>query len=258
MSKLVIAGNWKMNNTVEAAEQLVRAIEENLESTIDVEVILCPPFTSLSKVAELTNKNSIKVGAQNVYHEKKGAFTGEISPEMIKELCEYVIIGHSERRLILGETNKIINMKITAAINEGLNIILCVGETLEQRERGKTQEIIREQLTESLSDIQRIENITIAYEPVWAIGTGISASTMDCKNGIETIRSILQEMYGELTAQSTKILYGGSVNPQNIEALLREAGIDGGLIGGASLNAESFVSIINKSNIFSQKTGSND
>ena len=127
MSKLVIAGNWKMNNTVEAAEQLVRAIEENLESTIDVEVILCPPFTSLSKVAELTNKNSIKVGAQNVYHEKKGAFTGEISPEMINELCEYVIIGHSERRLILGETNKIVNMKITAAIDEGLNIILCVG-----------------------------------------------------------------------------------------------------------------------------------
>ena len=149
MSKLLIAGNWKMNNTVEAAEHLVRAIEENLESTVNVEVILCPPFTSLSKVAELTNKTSIKVGAQNVHHEKKGAFTGEISPEMIKELCEYVIIGHSERRLILGETNKIVNMKITAAINEGLNIILCVGETLEQRERGETQEIIREQLTKS-------------------------------------------------------------------------------------------------------------
>ena len=258
MSDIIIAGNWKMNNDTQEAAKLVQAITKNVKSINNVEIILCPPFTALNKVSELTNETNIKVGAQNVFYEDKGAFTGEISPRMIKELCDYVIIGHSERRLLLGETNQVISKKINAALKEGLHIILCVGETLEQRELGETQLVINTQLTESLSKVQEFKNITIAYEPVWAIGTGVSASIADCKKGMDTIRSIIEEMYGTLPMQSLKVLYGGSVNPQNIESLLSDGGIDGGLIGGASLDPESFITIINKSELFSSKTATND
>jgi triosephosphate isomerase len=258
MRDIIIAGNWKMNNNTQEAEILVEEIRQNVRSINHVEMILCPPFTSLSKVAELTKETNIKVGAQNIFYEDNGAFTGEISARMIKELCDYVIIGHSERRLLLGETNQVIGKKVVAAIKEGLHIILCVGETLEQRERGETQLVINTQLAESLSKVQEFENITIAYEPVWAIGTGVSASVEDCKKGIRTIRSIIEKMYGTLSMQSSKILYGGSVNPKNIESLLSEAEIDGGLIGGASLDPENFVSIINKSELFYSKTSIND
>jgi len=240
----IIAGNWKMNTTVSEAVKLVGEMKSLLDPINNVEKVVCPPFVSLTAVKETLKGSSVKLGAQNMYFEEKGAFTGEISPLMLAGLCEYVILGHSERRQYFGETNEIINKKIRAALKAGIKPILCVGESLAQYEAGQTEAVVTDHVTGSLKDIPASANLVVAYEPVWAIGTGKAATSEQANKVIGMIRKIVTKMYGDSFAQSLRILYGGSVTAENIAELMKQPEIDGGLVGGASLKVEPFASIV--------------
>jgi len=237
MRKKLIAGNWKMNKTVEEAVELVKAIKVSEK----VDILVCPPFTALDAVSKL---KKVDVGAQNMYFEDSGAYTGEISPLMIKELCSYVIIGHSERRAYFGEDNSIINSKIKKALEHKLKVIVCVGEKLEEREAGKMEEVVEDHVKGALEGIDDLKEVVIAYEPVWAIGTGKTATPLEAEEAHKFIRSLISEMYSDKVASKIRVLYGGSVKPSNAKELLSKEDIDGALIGGASLKAEDFNSII--------------
>lgn len=246
MRKPLIAGNWKMNTNLEEAVALVKAMLPELDSITGVEKVLCPPFISLAAVRELIKKTSIQLGAQNMYFEEKGAYTGEISPLMLVDLCHFVILGHSERRQYFAETDEAINKKVKKAIEFGLNPILCVGENLEDNESGKTEQVITRQTRAGLSGINPTDRLVIAYEPVWAIGTGRAATGKQANGIIGLIRQIVADLWGNGTAQAVRILYGGSVTSSNVAEFITEPEIDGALVGGASLKANEFVSIVNQ------------
>lgn len=240
----VIAGNWKMNTTLSEAIELVKAMRTGLDKIGNVEKIICPPFVSLAAIREIIKGSSIKLGAQNLFHEEKGAYTGEISPEMIAELCEFVIIGHSERRQYFGETGEVVNKKIAAALKFGLKPILCIGEKLEENEAGKTEYVVTEQLKSSLSGIDSLHGLLLAYEPIWAIGTGRAATGEQANATISLIRRSISELYDDKIADDIRILYGGSVTAANAAEFMRQTEIDGALVGGASLKAAEFLSIV--------------
>ncbi len=240
----LIAGNWKMNTTVIEAIELVQAMRAELDRIDNVDKVLCPPFVSLARVGELIKGSSIKLGAQNVYFEEKGAYTGEISPLMLAGLCEFVIIGHSERRQYFNETGEIINKKVRAALKTGLTPILCIGERLEENEAGRTEEVVTEQLKSSLAGIDYLGGLLIAYEPVWAIGTGKAASGEQADETIGFIRRNIAELYDERVAREIRILYGGSVTAENAAEFMCQPEIDGALVGGASLKADQFLGIV--------------
>jgi triosephosphate isomerase len=239
-----VAGNWKMNTTVTEAEKLVLEMLEKLDRIEGVEKVLCPPFVSLVAVNMMLEGSSIKLGAQNMYFETKGAYTGEISPVMLSELCEFVILGHSERRWYFGETDEIVNKKVKAALANRLKPILCVGERLAENEAGKTEEVVNRQVTGALNDIEPVRDLVVAYEPVWAIGTGKAASGAQAAATIQFIRDVVAKLWNKNIAQDLRILYGGSVNSANIAEFISHPEIDGALVGGASLKAEEFPSII--------------
>jgi len=240
----MIAGNWKMNTTVAEAVELVNEMRKGLDEIKGVEKVVCPPFVSLAAIKELIKGSSIKLGAQNLYFEEKGAYTGEVSPLMLAGLCEFVIIGHSERRQYFGETDEIVNKKIKAALKAGLKPILCIGERLEENEAGKTAEVVTGQLKSSLAGTDYPSGFIIAYEPVWAIGTGKAATGKQANETIGLIRRNISEMYGEQAAQDVRILYGGSVTAANTAEFMQQSEIDGALVGGASLRANEFLSIV--------------
>jgi len=240
----MIAGNWKMNTTVSEATELVKAMRDELDKIGNVEKVICPPFVSLAPVGELIKGSSIKLGAQNMYFAEKGAYTGEISPLMLASLCEFVIIGHSERRQYFNETGEIVNKKVAAALKVGLKPVLCIGERLEENEAGKTEEVVTEQLRSSLADINNPNGLIIAYEPVWAIGTGKAATGEQANRTISFIRRNVFKLYGDEIAQEMRILYGGSVTAANATEFMQQPEIDGALVGGASLKATEFLSIV--------------
>ncbi len=248
----LIAGNWKMNTTLSEATELVSKMLRELDEIDNVDKVLCPPFVSLAAVGELIKGSSIKLGAQNVYFEEKGAYTGEISPLMLVDLCEFVIIGHSERRQYFSETGEIVNRKIKAALRAGLKPILCVGERLEENEAGRTEKVVTEQLSSSLAGINDINGLTIAYEPVWAIGTGKAATGKQANETSSLIRRTISKLYGEIIAQDLCILYGGSVTADNATEFVQQPEIDGALVGGASLKADQFLSIVKQTSEISQ------
>jgi triosephosphate isomerase len=238
-----VAGNWKMNTTAAEAEQLVLEMLDKLDRIEGVEKVLCPPFVSLVGISMMLEGSSVKLGAQNMYFEAQGAYTGEISPLMLKDLCQFVILGHSERRWYFGETDEIVNKKVKAALANNLKPILCVGERLEENEAGKTEEVINRQATAALNGIEPASNLVIAYEPVWAIGTGKAASGKQAAATIQFIRDVVAKLWDKSVAQDLRILYGGSVTSANIAEFISQPEIDGALVGGASLKAEEFPSI---------------
>jgi triosephosphate isomerase len=245
----LIAGNWKMNLSLSESIALVKTISEGISDLDGVDVLVAPPFTSLTTVKAAIGESRIFLGAQNMHWEKDGAYTGEISPEMLVEIgCSHVILGHSERRSLFKETSEMIDLKVKAAIDTGLNPIICIGETLEQREAGKTFEVVKGQLDGSLKtfiDAGEMPDSTIlAYEPVWAIGTGRTATPEQAQEVHHFIREWINEEFDKDTADRTRILYGGSVKPDNAKDLMSRSDIDGALVGGASLKAESFMGII--------------
>ncbi len=242
----LIAGNWKMNKTVEEAVSIVGELKSKVADIHDREVLVCPPYVSLVVMKELLKNSKIKLGAQNMYYEKSGAFTGEISASMLKSAgCEYVIIGHSERRQLFGETNESVNKKMAAALANGLIPIVCVGETLEQRENNETFQVIEKQLKVGLAGLNQQDSsgIVIAYEPVWAIGTGKTATPQQAEEVHKFIRDTYSSMYGSESAESVRILYGGSVKSDNVSDIIKQPDIDGALVGGASLKADEFSKI---------------
>jgi len=247
MRKKVIAGNWKMNMLPNEAIQFIEELAPLVKDT-DCEVILCVPYTDLFYALLTAQNTNIKIGAQNMHFEEKGAYTGEVSGNMLKSInVEYVIIGHSERRQYFNETDETVNKKVKAAFQYGLKPIVCVGETLEQRQNGKTEEIITEQTQIALEGLtkEQIENTIIAYEPIWAIGTGKTATKEDANNSIKAIRNKIAQIYGQTVANQVIIQYGGSVKSTNAKELFEMSDIDGGLVGGASLKADEFSKIVN-------------
>ena len=243
--KAIIAGNWKMNKTATEAAELIDALIPAVKDA-DCEVVICTPFTSLVTAVEKCKGTNIHVGAENVHFEKSGAFTGEISADMLVDLgVEYVITGHSERRQYFAETDETVNKRTKAALEAGLKVIVCVGESLAQREQGVTEELVRMQTKIALGGVsaEEMKRVVIAYEPVWAIGTGLTASPADAQAAISFIRKQIRELWGDI-ADDIHILYGGSVKPSNIRELMACPDIDGALIGGASLEVESFLEII--------------
>jgi triosephosphate isomerase len=251
ISQKFIVGNWKMNTTAFDARQLAKAIADGLKNVSfegRVSIALCPPFPYLSLVREILKGTRIALGAQNLYPEKEGAFTGEVSPTMLLDLgCKYVILGHSERRLKLGESDYFINQKVRFALAAGLEVILCVGETLDQRKANHTQAVLDRQLIRGLADlsVDTISGLSIAYEPVWAIGSvGHHATPQQAQDAHAFIRKRIGQMFDEKSAQALVIQYGGSVKPDNAASLFGRIGVDGALIGGASLNANQFLAIV--------------
>jgi triosephosphate isomerase len=242
--KPLIAGNWKMNTTLEEAKSLVRAILNELGGIEGVEKVLCPPFISLVAIKELLRGTSVELGAQNMYFEDKGAYTGEISPIMLADLCDFVILGHSERRQYFFETDGIVNKKVNKAFEIGLKPIVCVGESPKENETGKTEHVITNQVRAGLAGINPTGKLVIAYEPIWAIGTGKAATGKQANATIGLIRKIVAGLWNRETAESVRILYGGSVTGSNIAEFIAEPDIDGALVGGASLKANEFVSIL--------------
>ena len=243
----IIAGNWKMNKTIDEAVSLVREMRRGLISVRGVDRVLCPPFVALADVADLLKPTTIKLGAQNMHWEDKGAFTGETSPLMLKGLCQYVIIGHSERRGYFGETDEGVKRMIRAAFAHGLIPIVCVGESLEQYEAGQTEEWISGQVRAALDGLsaEQVRSVIIAYEPIWAIGTGKAATGAGANAVIGlTIRGAVADLYDEATAQALRVQYGGSVKPANTAEFMTQPEIDGALVGGASLKAADFVEIV--------------
>ena len=247
MRKPFVAGNWKMNKTVDKATLLVADMLPGLEAVKTVDRVVCPPFTSLMVVSGMLAGTEIGLGAQNMHWEDSGAFTGDVSPDMVKEFCEYVIIGHSERRAYFNETDETVNKKVLAAFGVGLTPIVCVGETLEQYEAGRTEAVVAAQVNADFVglDSNDAKKLVVAYEPIWAIGTGKTATSEQANDIIKNVvRKNLAVQFGEETAQMIRILYGGSVKPNNARELFDMSDIDGGLIGGASLKAEDFVKIV--------------
>jgi triosephosphate isomerase len=246
MRKPLVAGNWKMNTNLDEATSLVRAMLSELDKIAGVEKVLCPPFVSLAAVKELIKNTTIQLGAQNMHFEDKGAYTGEIAPFMLLDLCQFVILGHSERRQYFAETDEIISKKVKKAIEFGLNPILCVGESLQDNESGKTEQIITRQVKAGLLGISPTGQMVIAYEPIWAIGTGRAATGKQANDTIGFIRSTVTGVWDSDTAQAIRILYGGSVTNSNIAEFIAEPEIDGALVGGASLKANEFMSIVSQ------------
>jgi triosephosphate isomerase len=247
MRKKIIAGNWKMNMNLHQSQKLVSELINGLGKNDKAEVIVCPPFTSLSEVSNLLKGTQIKLGAQNMYYEESGAYTGEISADMLKSVgCEYVILGHSERRVIFNESDELINKKILAALSKGLKPIFCVGELLEQRESGNTMQVVSRQVEKGLEGVTpaQMKNIIIAYEPVWAIGTGKTATPEQAQEVHFFIRELVAKKFSTTVAENLIIQYGGSVKPDNSGELLSQKDIDGALVGGACLKADSFLGII--------------
>lgn len=241
--KPVIAGNWKMNNDKKATVEFFDEFLPKVENLTDVEIVICPPFTNLWAAAEKLESSNVKLGAQNLHWEEEGAFTGEISPDMLKEIpCDFVIVGHSERRKYFAETDELVNRKIKTALKHELVPIVCVGETIEQREQGITMDWVISQVEKALEGItvEDAKKIVFAYEPIWAIGTGKTASSDDAQEVILAIREKIADLYNEEVADEIRILYGGSVKPETIDELMREPDVDGALVGGASLKADSF------------------
>ena len=240
----LVAGNWKMNKTVAEARDLVSTMSAKLDAVADVEKVLCPPFLAIPALAEMLKGSGIGLGAQNLHWEEKGAFTGELAPNMVKEFCQYVIIGHSERRTYFGETDESVNRKLHAALKAGLTPIVCVGETLEQYEAGSTSDVVRRQIKVGLAGVESPAKIVVAYEPIWAIGTG-KASSGENANQVhqQVIRPALSELFGSQNADAIRILYGGSVTAANAGEFFAYTDIDGALVGGASLKPDEFVAI---------------
>ena len=245
-----IAGNWKMFKTVQEAVVFVNALRLDLTDVADVEIVVAPPFTALHAVAEAARHSNIGVAAQNLHWEREGAFTGEVSPGMAKEAgAAYVIIGHSERRRLFGDTDAIVNRKTLAAIGAGLTPIVCVGETLEERERDETLAVLDRQIKDGLDQVtaEQVAELVVAYEPVWAIGTGRNATAAQAGEAHAHLRKRLRQWFGGDAADHCHLIYGGSVKPDNIRALIGEADVDGALVGGASLDVRSFAEIVTQS-----------
>lgn len=244
---MFIAGNWKMNTDLKGARDLARGVVEAVGDPDGVRVAMCPPYISLGAVAEAVDGSPVEVGAQNMHEEDSGAFTGEIAATMLQSVgCTYVILGHSERRQYFGETDAGVNAKVKQALENGLTPIVCVGETLEQRRAGEEENVVRTQVEGALEGVELddADALVLAYEPVWAIGTGETATPDQAQSMHAFIRSVLGEQYGEALAEDVHILYGGSMKPHNALELLSEEDVDGGLIGGASLKADDFAAII--------------
>lgn len=243
----LIAGNWKLNNTAAETRTLLGALLPGLQEIQGVEKLVCPPFTALTTAAELLRGSGVALGAQNLYWEEKGAFTGEISAPLLKEFCTHVILGHSERRALFGETDSSVNRKVGAALLHGLLPLVCVGETLEENESGRAAEVVSRQVRDGLhgAAVPSAAALVIAYEPVWAIGTGKAASPEDATRIIRNvIRPTLAGLFGEEIAQGVRVLYGGSVNGTNAAQFFAEEEVDGALVGGASLKADDFLAIV--------------
>ena len=243
MRKPIIAGNWKMHKTIAEALEFVNEVKDRVNND-KVEAVICAPFTLLKDLKQATKGTNIKIGAQNMHFEEKGAFTGEISPLMLKELdMDYVVIGHSERRQYFNETDETVNKK---ALEVGIDPILCVGETLEEREAGNTKDVCKVQVEKALENVSKedLAKVVIAYEPVWAIGTGKTATSEDANDVIAYIREVVANLYGEL-ANEVRIQYGGSVKPSNVAEIMNQSDIDGALVGGASLEANDYVELVN-------------
>ncbi len=242
-----MAGNWKMNKTVGEALDLVRELKASLSGIKAVEIAVAPPFTALYAIHKELEGSPIHLAAQNLYWEEKGAFTGEISPLMLKEIgCHYVILGHSERRQFFGETDETVNRRVKAALVQGLKVIFCIGEMLKEREEGKTFSVIERQVEGGLKGLgdQEMKNMVVAYEPVWAIGTGKTATPEQAEEVHRFIRGKLEKLYSREVSEEIRIQYGGSVTPENIKGLMNQPNIDGALVGGASLKADSFSKIV--------------
>ena len=244
MPRAYLAGNWKMNTTIDEAAALASGVRQGFDPASDVEIILCPPFISLAAVREAVDGSTIKVGAQNMHFEGSGAFTGEVSSSMLRGICDYVILGHSERRQLFGESDELVNLKVRAAQEAGLRPILCVGETLEQREQGRVSDIVVGQVRAGLKDVADISGVLVAYEPVWAIGTG-QAATPEIADEIMggAIHWALEGLFGS-AANQVPLLYGGSVNPGNVTSFAALSCVHGALVGGASLHADQFLQVI--------------
>ena len=242
MRRPLIVANWKMNGTVAKARQLVAAMKLGLAGVKGVDKVLCPPFTALAAVSELLEGTDISLGAQDMYHEDSGAFTGQVSPGMLAEFCSYVILGHSERRSMFGETSQSVARKVGAAKEAGLSPIICVGETISERETGRAEAVVDGQVLAGLAGINNIGGMSIAYEPVWAIGSGVAASPEDAQAMASRIRRVLSEQFGQPSAE-TPILYGGSVTDENIPDFMGQSDIDGALVGGASLKPDILVAL---------------
>lgn len=249
MRKPMIAGNWKMYKDVMESIELVNAVKREVFDVGNVDIVVVPPYVNISEVSEMLSESNISTGGQNCHWEPEGAFTGEIAVGMLKSVgCKYVVIGHSERRKYFGETDETVNLKVKAVIGQGLIPIMCVGETLEERESEKTMDVVKTQVEGGLKGLSadEIKDLIIAYEPVWAIGTGKTATPEQAQEVHATIRGLLGNMYSDDLAGATRILYGGSVKPDNVEELMKEKDIDGGLIGGASLKPDSFIALVKK------------
>jgi len=244
LRKPIVAGNWKMNNTIAESLALVDAMLPRLQSFSNVERVVCPPFTSLPAISARLRETEILVGAQNLHPEPKGAFTGEISPGMLEGLATYVILGHSERRQYFGEDDALVNRKVKAALEAGLVPIVCVGETLSQNESNETEQVVTRQIRAALDAVDHVSAVVIAYEPIWAIGTGRAATPEGANATIGLIRRTVAEVAGPQIAEGVQIQYGGSVTPDNFGAFIAQPDIDGALVGGASLRAEQFVEIV--------------
>ncbi|MFQ5900287.1 MAG: triose-phosphate isomerase [Thermodesulfobacteriota bacterium] len=247
MARPLIAGNWKMNNILEEGVELVLVLKELLSDVDSVEILISPPFTLLYRIKQYLEGSNIHLAAQNLFWKEKGAYTGEVSTKMVKDVgCEYVILGHSERRKYFGETDSLVNNKVRAALKEGLKPILCVGETLENREAGKAIAVVENQVREGLKGVLRDQMcyIDVAYEPVWAIGTGKTATPEQAEEVHHKIKEILYDLFDSKSLKDTRIIYGGSVTPDNVDNLMVQPDIDGALVGGASLKSDSFARIV--------------
>ncbi len=246
MRKPIFAGNWKMNKTIKEACELAAGLKDTLFNVKEAEIIICPTFTVLNSVKDVIDGSNIKLGAQNTYWEEKGAFTGEISPVMLKDAgCKYVIIGHSERRQYFSETDQTVNRRMNAAFAHGLIPIVCVGETLSEREDDKTFDVVSRQISEGIKGLtdEQASILIIAYEPVWAIGTGKTATPEQAEEVHAAIRAQIADIYSPSIAENMRILYGGSMNPDNVSGLIKQPDIDGGLVGGASLKVDVFTQL---------------
>lgn len=246
MRKPIIAGNWKMHKTIAEALEFVNEVKDRVNND-KVEAVICAPFTLLKDLKQATKGTNIKIGAQNMHFEEKGAFTGEISPLMLKELdMDYVVIGHSERRQYFNETDETVNKKVLKALEVGIDPILCVGETLEEREAGNTKDVCKVQVEKALENVSKedLAKVVIAYEPVWAIGTGKTATSKQANDVISYIREVIASVYGEV-ANKVRIQYGGSVKPSNVVEIMEQSDIDGALVGGASLQPADYIALVN-------------
>ena len=244
MTRTIIAGNWKMNMPAAEARGLVTAMLPGLKEAGDVETVVCPPFVALEAVSGLLRGTGVALGAQDLHHEDAGAFTGEVSGPMLRGLCDFVIVGHSERRLIFGETDDVVGMKVRAARRAGLRPIVCVGERLEEREDGSAEAVVERQLRRALADEESSDGLVVAYEPVWAIGTGRAATPGDAQSMMAHVRRVLASIFGAAAAEGVSLLYGGSVTADNVAGFVRENDVNGALVGGASLSADGFVQLV--------------